>query len=182
MRLTDEQKELNKVVREGRRLGEKFRRAEFWYDAPQRAAEVRQEAALREVVRWEPRMYAILNRGLVEVPVWHNHYRAKNWCAIIEADPIAIGGLKREWLSRARGRDIFYVIPGRLHVSDVLEFAADHVTYEGKTNANRFIGMVLELTATRLALKPFPNVISAFLAQQKMREEAALAQQKGVAL
>ncbi len=58
---------------------------------------------------------AVLAGAVVSSPVYEDNRRGKNWLAVIEADPLMLGGVYRRWLPRARG-EFRYMVGTRRHV------------------------------------------------------------------
>lgn len=108
--------------------------------------------------------------GLVEVPVWDNGKRAKNWAAIIGADPTKPGGLSRHFLDYGRG-DFKYVL-GDLSLFDPVEFAGDSVSYSGNVYPDRWYGVVVTKTDEFLELRRFPRGIDAVTAASELRRSS----------
>jgi hypothetical protein len=134
---------------------EQERRAKEAFKEAQAAVEAAAEAA-----RWAPRTLTVMNGGLLDPPVWCDHERARNWAAIVEADPMKPGGLQRFWFLRGMG--IFkYIVPKELGVHDVVEFGADYVTGGGWRKPERWIGIVTEVTSSGIVLEPCKNATHA---------------------
>lgn len=110
--------------------------------------------------------------ALLEVPIYKNHRRAKNWFARIKKNPMAPGGLDREFAPRAKG-EYYYMLPNDWNVGDPIEFGADYYTIAGRKLANRFYGVIVEKTETYVI---FEKAKSSSQAIQKAREYA----QKGI--
>ena len=115
----------------------------------------------------------VLNRGLVDIPIWNDNRRARNWCATVAADPGAPGGMQRKFWTQARGQaaEIFkYIIPEGLTTYDVVEFGADDVSYGGRRSPNRWYGVVLALDNTQLYVTPCDDAVTAFTTANELRE------------
>ena len=121
------------------------------------------EATEAERRKWLPKAFAVLNGALLEVPVWEDSHRAKNWAAIVEVNGTAPGGLQRSWFNRGRGPAI-YIVPPHLEVGDVVEFGADYVRYSGRRDTTRWYGVVTEISVDRLLIRPYPSARDALLA------------------
>lgn len=126
----------------------------------------------------EYRVLKVLNNGLVEVPIWEDHRRARNWCATVMADPNAPGGLRRNFWGQARGQaaEIFkYIIPESVVPCDVVEFGADVMNYGGdRRKTNRWYGVVLARYDRGLYLVPCGGkAVEAFAAVDGVREALA---------
>jgi hypothetical protein len=93
-------------------------------------------------------------RGLMDVPIYDDHQRAKNWGANIEPDPHAPGGMARDFWDRARGEMFYYVIPENLRflIPCAIEFGADRLTWSGKRRPDRWYGVAVEMTDKRLTV------------------------------
>lgn len=65
----------------------------------------------------------VVNGGLLEAPVYENRKDGSNWCAIIDLDPKAKGGVTRRFLDFGKGPFLYLVEPVTLF--DSLEFGAD---------------------------------------------------------
>lgn len=139
-------------------------------EAVQRAQteEVRKLAAEAERLQWEPKSYLVLNRGMMAVPAWCQHRRAKNWAAILKADPSLPGGFEREWFSYARG-SAFYFIPPRLQVGDAVEFAADYVQGTGRVEPDRWYGVVTALAPDFVQLQKCQDAAHAAVRSAQMK-------------
>ncbi len=111
-----------------------------------------------------PRAFRCINGGLLEVPVYEGHHRAKNWAAIVEVDPARPGGFERTWFERGNG-PCFYIVPKVLAVGHIVEFGADYVTGVGKRKPLRWFGVVREVTASHILLQPYEDVVTALLAK-----------------
>lgn len=107
--------------------------------------------------------------ALVEVPVYCDHKRGRNWAAIIRPDPRSPGGLARRFLARARGR-YYYMIEG-LSVGHAVEFGADYYTGSGRKWPERWYGVVVEITPTRVVLIEAKTPAEAFRIARELREE-----------
>lgn len=103
----------------------------------------------------------IENGALTEVPVYEKHKRGRNWMAIIQPNPLAMGGWDRKWLTRARGKDYFYMVTD-LFQGDVVEFGADYQTSMGRKDASRYYAVVAEVAPTHLDLLPFKTAKEAW--------------------
>jgi hypothetical protein len=138
------------------------------------AAEQQERARIAREQEWAPRDYAVLNRGLMEVPAWNEHHRAKNWAATLEVDPVAPGGLRRRWFNRGNG-PVFYVVPDSLEPGDAVEFGADRVSYSGNRDGNRWYGVVLAVSNTAIRLQKCVSAADAASKSSAMRSRAAMA-------
>lgn len=155
-----QRKERKKLIAEMRAQNE----ARWLVESQIRQAEIarqRQEHIAREEERLRPKTYRIINRGLIDVPIWESHYRGRNWAAIIEVEPLLPGGVKRSWFNRGSGISK-YIVPEQLLVGHVVEFGADYITGVGSRREDRFFGVVLSLTTTELILKPYDQLIDTF--------------------
>jgi hypothetical protein len=112
--------------------------------------------------------YKVELGAMVEVPIYENHKRGKNWCAIITKDPKSPGGLYREFLERAH-LPYYYFVEG-VKVGDVLEFGADYYTQSRNKSPNRLYAVVTAITSTEIQLEEFTNVKEAFEYAQKLQE------------
>ncbi len=126
------------------------------------------EAAERE--KWAPKQFVCMNGALLEVPLWEEHFRGKNWAAIIDIDPLKPGGLSRFWFQRGRG-PCLYVVPNELKVFDAIEFGADYVRGSGYKDPARWYGVVLQISADFLLVKPCADAASALLFGKQCRTQ-----------
>jgi hypothetical protein len=124
--------------------------------AKERAAE--QVEAKR--VRWLPHRFQVINGGLLEVPVWGDHYRCRNWAAIISLAPTLPGGIDRWWFNRGSG-PVKLIVPNELAVHDPIEFGADYIRGSGYRDPERWYGVVLENEPTHLLVEPCKDVLHA---------------------
>jgi hypothetical protein len=120
------------------------------------------------------RSFKIENGALVEVPIFEEHKRGRNWMAVITADPRKPGGLERRFLKRAGGK-YFYMVEG-LKVGDAIEFGADYWTSSGRRNTNRVYAAVVSITSTELVLELLSTPDEAIEAAKKIREAAEKAE------
>ncbi len=112
---------------------------------------------------------SILNRGLTTVPLYNNHKRARNWCATVDADPNAPGGLTRHFWATGRGKMFYYIIPETLDRTDVIEFGADGVSYSGRRTPDRLYAVVAACSSTELVLAVCATAADAFAGAAKWR-------------
>ena len=105
--------------------------------------------------------------ALMEVPVWDESRRAKNWAAVVGVDPAMPGGLSRRWLPKGRG--ICFFVIEQVAVLDVIEFAGDRTAWSGNTVQNRWYGIVIGITQTELALRRCKDAKEALMLVQKTR-------------
>ena len=96
-------------------------------------------------------IYAIEDGALVDVPVYHQHRRAKNWFARITADPSAPSGLGRQFAERANGR-YYYMVPSWAQPGTPIEFGADYYSGSGRKNPRRAYGVITAVTDQALHL------------------------------
>jgi hypothetical protein len=120
------------------------------------------------------RSFKIENGALVEVPIFEEHERGRNWMAKISFDPRSPAGLSREFMKRARGK-YFYMVEG-LKVGDAIEFGADYWTSSGRRNTNRVYAAVVSITSTELVLELLSTPDEAIEAAKKIREAAEKAE------
>lgn len=128
---------------------------------------------LAERRKTEAQVFRVLNQGLLEVPIWSDSPRAKNWAAVITANPIAAGGLERIWFARGRGPSK-YIVPDTLEVGDPVEFGADEYTYSGYKRPHRWYGVVVANTSSSLCIQPVATPTDAFLRSDTIRAELAI--------
>jgi hypothetical protein len=121
------------------------------------------------------RSFKIENGALVEVPIFEEHKRGKNWMAKISFDPRSPAGLSREFMVRARGK-YFYMVEG-LKVGDAIEFGADYYTTSRKRHTNRVYAAVVALTSTELTLELYSTSSEAIEAAKKIKETAENAEE-----
>ena len=103
----------------------------------------------------------------MRAPVYEDHHRARNWCAIIQPDPTAPGGLNRVWLPRGRGEFLYMI--GRLDRFDAVEFGADYVTTLGRKWPKRWYGVVRTLNGAEIAIEEVGSPITALLRSLELR-------------
>lgn len=120
------------------------------------------------------RSFKIENGALVEVPIFEEHKRGRNWMAKISFDPRSPAGLSREFMKQARGK-YFYMIDG-LEIGDAIEFGADYWTSSRRRNTNRVYAAVVSITSTELVLELFSTPDEAIEAAKKIREAAEKAE------
>jgi hypothetical protein len=102
--------------------------------------------------------------ALRDVPLYHDHKRARNWCAIVRLDPKAPGGLARQFLGRARGSGNYYLADG-LAVGQVVEFGADYYSGSGRKSADRWYGVVRDISESEVVIESFPDARAAVRAE-----------------
>jgi len=90
--------------------------------------------------------------ALLNVPVWHDHKRARNWWAKITIDPQAPGGLAREFAEKARGREHYYIVPEWAKRGTPVEFGADHYSGSGRKYPSRWYGYIEQASADAITL------------------------------
>jgi hypothetical protein len=80
--------------------------------------------------------------ALVEVPVYEEHARGRNWMAKIQPNAHAPGGWDRVFAKKARGKDLYYIVSD-IFPGEVLEFAADYYTgFDAKRPLRRYFFVV----------------------------------------
>ena len=129
----------------------------------------RAAAAQAETARWAPHRLQVMNGGLLEVPVWGDHYRCRNWGAIVALNPTLPGGLDRWWFNRGSG-PVKLIVPNELDVHDPVEFGADYIRGSGYRDPERWYGVVLENEATHLLIEPCRDVLHALTLAAKRQE------------
>jgi len=112
--------------------------------------------------------YKIEMGAMVEVPIYENHKRGKNWAAVVTKDPKSPGGLNREFLKKAHLP--YYYFVDDVNVGDVLEFGADYYTTSHHKSPNRLYAVVIAKTSSEIQLEEFTNVKDAFEYAQKLQE------------
>jgi hypothetical protein len=117
------------------------------------------------------RSFKIENGALVEVPIFEEHKRGRNWMAKISFDPRSPAGLSREFIKRARGK-YYYIVEG-LNAGDAVEFGADYNTTSGNRHTNRVYAAVVSITSTELVLELFSTPDEAIEAAKKIKAENA---------
>jgi hypothetical protein len=133
------------------------------------AEEERAAAAEAERQRWLPLRLQVINDGLLEVPIWGEHHRCRNWGAIISLAPSSPGGIERWWFNRGSG-PVKLIVPKELEVHDPVEFGADYIRGSGYREPERWYGVVLEKEETHLLLEPCRDVLHAItLAAERQR-------------
>jgi hypothetical protein len=101
-----------------------------------------------------------MNDGLVDVPIFEQHQRGRNWCANIESNPRVAGGLDRKFWSKARG-EFYYIIPPDVRVGMAIEFGADYYTGQDRQRPKRWYGVIVERYKDALVLLETPTAIEA---------------------
>lgn len=105
----------------------------------------------------------VLERGLVDILVESKGKRSRDWLATVKADPNAPGGLTRKFWDRARGELVHYVVPETLAVFDVLEFAADAVSWSGTRTPDRIYAVVGRQDEKQIIVAVCESATSAFM-------------------
>ena len=113
----------------------------------------------------------IMERGLVDVPVWSDRARDRKWAATVTPNPNAPGGMNRKFWKTGRGDLFRYIVPEDLDLYDVVEFAADNVAWSGNRSPNRIYGIVVGLTVTQLSLCEVASPVEAFLFASDIKEQ-----------
>lgn len=114
--------------------------------------------------------------ALLEVPIWEDHKRGKNWAAVIALSPTAPGGLERKFLPRAHG-DYYYVITD-LRVGDPVEFGADYYTGGGNREPHRWYGVVTEITPEYVEIAQCKSGREAVQEAKRFRESKEKSQER----
>jgi hypothetical protein len=144
--------------------------------AAKAAAEAKRAASeAAERAKWEPRKFKVMGGALVEFPVYETHKRGRNWVALARYNPVIAGGIDRFWFNRGAGKVITaFIVPSDLGVDDVVEFGGDYVSGSGSRSPDRWYGVVEEITASHLTLKPCKDATAAFLlsAERKTLKES----------
>jgi len=112
-------------------------------------------------VRWLPHRFQVINGGLLEMPIWRDHYRCRNWAAIISLAPTLPGGIDRWWFNRGSG-PVKLIVPNELAVHDPIEFGADYIRGSGYRDPERWYGVILENEPTHLLVEPCKDALHAF--------------------
>lgn len=113
------------------------------------------------------RVLPVLNRGIVDPPVFNSHHRARNWAAMIEADPNAAGGLRRTWWEKGRG-DFKYIIPRNLTTYAPVEFGADYISTTPRRHPERWYGVVVEIKDNELVIVECSGALEACRLAQEL--------------
>lgn len=123
--------------------------------------------------RIEPVEYRLshLNGSLLETPIWEDHYRGKNWLAVIDVDGTCPGGLSRRWLPYGKGESRYLI--EQLGLFDAVEFGADYQTSMGRQKPKRFYGVVMAITETSIVVREHPSGAAACLAAKEARTSPA---------
>jgi hypothetical protein len=124
------------------------------------------EAAEREELL-RPKVLRVLNRGLLDVLVWHKHHRARNWVAVVTPDPSIAGGLVRDFFPRAAGGFAKAIVPEDLVEGAVVEFGADYVSCSGNRTRTRIYAVVLSVAPDHLVVKPYDRLEDALTHETK---------------
>jgi hypothetical protein len=109
----------------------------------------------------------VINGGLVKVPLWTDHHRAKNWAAVIDINGTAPGGYSRRFLPYGRG-PVFYIVD-QVAPFDALEFAGDRVSYSGNKTPERWYGVVTSMGPDFLEVQQTEDGTAAVLLAQQLR-------------
>lgn len=109
----------------------------------------------------------IANNALLEVPIYEEHRRGSNWCAVIDIDGTAPGGLSRRWLPRGKGA-CFHLIESVV-LFDPIEFGADYTTGTGRKRFNRWYGVVVAKTEDFLLVEQAKDGVAAVLLSKSKR-------------
>lgn len=115
---------------------------------------------------------AVEDDALVEVPIWEDHERGKNWLAVISADPRKPAGLARVWMPHGRG-EYFYLVD-TLKVGDPVEFGADYVSRGGSKTVLRWYGFVHSKSEDAVVFERCATAKAAIRAARSVRKAAAL--------
>lgn len=95
--------------------------------------------------------YPVANNVLLEAPIYEKHHRGSNWMAIIDLDPGLPGGLARRFLNRGKGECLYLIEQVGLFAP--LEFGADYTTSYGNKQRDRWYGIVVGKTDSKLILE-----------------------------
>lgn len=125
-----------------------------------------------EKVCGDVKRFKIESGALIEVPVYENHHRGKNWLAKIQKDPKSPGGLNREFMETAKG-NYYYFVEG-LVVGDIIEFGADYYSAGGRKNPNRMYGIVKSLTDSELEVELYSDSEEAFKKKSESNTDVIL--------
>jgi len=115
----------------------------------------------------EPLKLRLANGALLDVPVYQKHKRGTNWCAIIDIDGTAPGGLSRRWLPKGKGA-CYYMTEG-LTLFDPVEFGADYTTTTGNRHRDRWYGVIIAKTDDFLLIEAYKSGPAAILAAKDKR-------------
>ena len=107
-----------------------------------------------------------VNDALLAVPVWQPK-RGTNWLAVINIDGTMPGGLSRRWMPRARG-ECYYLVT-QLALFDAVEFGADRIAWSGNKVANRWYGVVIEMTDDYILVEKTSSGAQAVLTAKERR-------------
>jgi len=108
--------------------------------------------------------------ALMEVPVWEDHKRGRNWFAVITLDPRAPNGIGRSFIPRAHG-EYYYLVTEKLKTGVAVEFGADYYTASGKLNPRRWYGVIVERTPEYLELVACKDAREACTLARSLSEE-----------
>jgi hypothetical protein len=124
----------------------------------------------------QTRIYKVEKRALLEVPVYREHRRARNWAAtILELDPKSPGGIRREFWERGQGK-FFYIIPERLALPAPVEIAADYYNSRGEKWPRRWYGVLIEITSSEAVFEEVASAEEAIRRAKELRERGSLTQ------
>lgn len=130
------------------------------------------KAELEARRKTEAQIFSVINRGLLEVPVWSDQELAKNWAAVISVNPARPGGLDRYFFNRGNGPSK-YIVPDGLEAGDIIEFGADRYSFGGYQRRERWYGVLISSTPMALCIQPAESVLTAFLLSDTIRAELA---------
>ncbi|WP_139813061.1 hypothetical protein [Ensifer aridi] len=102
-----------------------------------------------------------LNGGSMEMPIYVNHRRGRNWIAILSGKNAA--NVERQFL-KSRGKTVDLT---GVTLNSVLEIAADYTTSTGRRDPHRLYQRVVSLSETELAVECHPSMAEAMKAAHK---------------
>jgi hypothetical protein len=170
-KLTPEERKARREERKAFLAAERQRQqeslAQYRAANAKRVEEIRakEEAEREEMLR--PKVLRVLNRGLLDVLVWHKHHRARNWVAVVTPDPSIAGGLIRDFFPRASGGFAKAIVPEDLVEGAVLEFGADYVSCSGNRTRTRLYAIVIAMAPDHLLVKPYDRLEDALMHETK---------------
>jgi hypothetical protein len=112
--------------------------------------------------------FAVEEGALKEAPVYETHKRGKNWMAVIEISPSCPGGLARTFVKNAYGP--YYYMINTLKVGDAIEFGGDYYTGRGSKRAERWHGVLIEITESEAKFHRVNGGITCVKTARKFRE------------
>lgn len=117
-------------------------------------------------------VHELENNAFVEVPIYDNHPRAKNWLAIIKPDPSKPNGLDRTFVQKAHGK--YFYMATDIKVGQALEFGADYYTTSGHKQPARVYALVLAKDENSITLELFNSPEDVIERAEEMKDPEQL--------